>query len=94
VQGRTQALYQLALNAAQVAGAVFSGVLYGVRPAYAFFGMAAACLAGIAAGPGAQAGEASLSGPVSAHRYATSGMLNPSPRSSGRSRRYVAPIRS
>ena len=49
-QGRTQAMYQLALNAAQVAGAVASGVLYGIQPAYAFFGAAGACLLGVAAG--------------------------------------------
>ena len=47
-QGRTQAVYQLALSAAEVSGAVVSGLLYGIRPAYAFFGAAAACLLGVA----------------------------------------------
>lgn len=48
-QGRTQGLYQTALGLAQIAGAAASGVLYGVRPAFAFFGTTAACLAGVSA---------------------------------------------
>jgi MFS family permease len=48
-QGRTQGVYQLALNLAQVAGSVVGGALYGVRPAYAFFGAGAACLSGATA---------------------------------------------
>jgi DHA1 family tetracycline resistance protein-like MFS transporter len=48
-QGRTQGLYQLTLNGAEVVGAVGSGALYGLRPAYAFFAITAACLAGVGA---------------------------------------------
>lgn len=48
-QGRTQGLYQLALSMAQIVGAAASGLLYGIAPAYAFFGTTAACLAGVAA---------------------------------------------
>jgi DHA1 family multidrug resistance protein-like MFS transporter len=48
-QGRTQGLYQLTLNAAEVVGAIASGALYGLRPAYAFFGITAACLSGVGA---------------------------------------------
>jgi MFS family permease len=47
-QGRTQAVYALALNAAQVLGAVAGGALYGLRPAYAFLGATAVCLLGVA----------------------------------------------
>jgi MFS family permease len=48
-QGRTQGVYQLGLNAAQVAGAVVSGALYGLGPVAAFGGVAAVCLLGLAA---------------------------------------------
>lgn len=47
-QGRTQGVYQLGLNMAQVAGAVVSGALYGLGPVYAFGGVAAVCLLGAA----------------------------------------------
>lgn len=49
-QGRTQGMFQLLFNVAQVLGAVVSGTLYGLRPAYAFFGITAACLVGVPAG--------------------------------------------
>ncbi len=49
-QGRTQGLYQLVWSVAEVIGSIVSGVLYGVRPAYAFFGASAVCLAGAAGG--------------------------------------------
>ena len=48
-QGRTQGMYQLGLNVAQVAGAVVTGALYGLGPVYAFGGVAAVCLLGLAA---------------------------------------------
>jgi DHA1 family tetracycline resistance protein-like MFS transporter len=48
-QGRTQGAYQLALNVAQVAGAVAGGALYGIRPAYAFLGVSVVCLTGVSA---------------------------------------------
>jgi MFS family permease len=48
-QGRTQGVYQLALNATQVAGAISAGALYGQRPAYAFFAVTAVSLFSVAA---------------------------------------------
>ena len=48
-QGRTQGVYQFGLNAAQVAGAVVTGALYGLGPVYAFGSVAAVCLVGLAA---------------------------------------------
>jgi MFS transporter, DHA1 family, multidrug resistance protein len=48
-QGRIQGLYQTALGLAQIAGAAASGLLYGIRPAFAFFGTTAACLVGVGA---------------------------------------------
>jgi DHA1 family tetracycline resistance protein-like MFS transporter len=51
-QGRTQGLYQLLWCLAEVLGSMASGSLYGLRPAYAFFGASAVCLAGVAAGLG------------------------------------------
>jgi DHA1 family multidrug resistance protein-like MFS transporter len=48
-QGRTQGMYQLGLNVAQVAGAVVTGALYGLGAVAAFGGVAAACLLGLAA---------------------------------------------
>ncbi len=47
-QGRTQGVYQLGLNSAQVAGALACGALYGLGPVYAFGGVAAVCLLGVA----------------------------------------------
>jgi MFS family permease len=49
-QGRTQGLYQAVWSVAEVLGSIASGFLYGLRPAYAFFGATAICLAGVAAG--------------------------------------------
>ncbi len=49
-QGRTQGLYQLLWSVAEVLGSIASGALYGLRPAYAFFGASAVCLAGAAGG--------------------------------------------
>ncbi|HEY4025400.1 MAG TPA: MFS transporter, partial [Candidatus Dormibacteraeota bacterium] len=46
-QGRTQGMYQLAFNAAEVAGAIASGALYGIAPAYSFFAATAVCLLGV-----------------------------------------------
>lgn len=46
-QGRTQGMYGLALNVAQVLGAVAGGALYGLRPAYAFLGASSVCLLGV-----------------------------------------------
>jgi MFS family permease len=48
-QGRTQGLYQLAFNAAEVAGAVAGGALYGLGFGYPFFCGAAVCLLGVTA---------------------------------------------
>ena len=48
-QGRTQGMYQLGLNTAQVAGALVSGALYGVGAVAAFGSVAAVCLLGLAA---------------------------------------------
>jgi len=48
-QGRTQGVYQFGLNAAQVAGAVVTGALYGLGPVYAFGSVAAVCLVCLAA---------------------------------------------
>jgi len=48
-QGRTQGLYQVGLNVAEVAGAVTAGLLYQARPAFAFFSATAVCLLGAAA---------------------------------------------
>jgi MFS family permease len=48
-QGRTQGVYQLGLNVAQVAGAVVTGALYGLGAVPAFVGVAAVCLLGLAA---------------------------------------------
>jgi MFS family permease len=48
-QGRTQGMYQLGLNVAQVAGAVVTGALYGIGAVPAFAGVAAVCLLGLAA---------------------------------------------
>jgi MFS family permease len=47
-QGRTQGVYQMGLNVAEVAGAVTGGWLYQARPAYAFFSATAVCLLGVA----------------------------------------------
>jgi DHA1 family tetracycline resistance protein-like MFS transporter len=47
-QGRTQGLYALLLNSAEVAGAVLGGALYLRGPVYAFLGATAVCLAGVA----------------------------------------------
>jgi hypothetical protein len=47
-QGRTQGLYALLLNAAEVAGAVVGGALYLRGPAFAFLGATTVCLAGVA----------------------------------------------
>jgi MFS family permease len=47
-QGRTQGLYALLLNAAEVAGAVAGGALYLRGPAFAFLGATTVCLAGVA----------------------------------------------
>jgi MFS family permease len=49
-QGRTQGLYQMVWSVAEVIGSIVSGALYGVRPAYPFFGASAVCLAGAAGG--------------------------------------------
>jgi MFS family permease len=43
-QGRTQGVYQLGLNIAQVGGAVVTGLLYGRGAVYAFGGVAAVCV--------------------------------------------------
>lgn len=48
-QGRTQGVFQLGLNVAQVAGAVVTGALYGLGAVPAFLGVAAVCLLGLAA---------------------------------------------
>lgn len=48
-QGRTQGVYQLGLNVAQVAGAVVTGALYEMGAVAAFGGVAAVCLLGLAA---------------------------------------------
>jgi DHA1 family tetracycline resistance protein-like MFS transporter len=48
-QGRTQGIYQMGLNAAEVVGAVTGGWLYQTRPAFAFFSATAVCLLGAAA---------------------------------------------
>ena len=48
-QGRTQGIYQLGLNSAQVAGSVVTGALYGLGPVPAFASVAAACLLGLVA---------------------------------------------
>jgi MFS family permease len=48
-QGRTQGVYQLGLNVAQVGGAVVCGFLYGLGAVYAFGAVAAICLLGLAA---------------------------------------------
>jgi MFS family permease len=48
-QGRTQGVYQLGLNVAQVAGAVVTGALYGAGAVPAFVGVAVVCLLGLAA---------------------------------------------
>jgi DHA1 family tetracycline resistance protein-like MFS transporter len=47
-QGRTQGLYGLLLNSAEVAGAVVGGGLYLRGPVYAFLGATTVCLAGVA----------------------------------------------
>jgi MFS family permease len=48
-QGRTQGVYQMGLNVAEVMGAVTGGLLYQARPAFAFFSTTAVCLLGAAA---------------------------------------------
>jgi MFS family permease len=48
-QGRTQGVFQLGLNVAQVAGSVVSGALYALGPVPAFLGMTVASLLGLAA---------------------------------------------
>jgi MFS family permease len=45
-QGRTQGMYQVGLNVAEVFGAVTGGWLYQARPAFAFFSATAVCLLG------------------------------------------------
>jgi DHA1 family multidrug resistance protein-like MFS transporter len=47
-QGRTQGMYQVGLNVAEVVGAVTGGWLYQARPALAFFSAGAVCLLGSA----------------------------------------------
>jgi MFS family permease len=47
-QGRTQGLYSLLLNSAEVVGAVAGGGLYLRGPVYAFLGATTVCLAGAA----------------------------------------------
>lgn len=56
-QGRTQGVYGATLNVAQVAGAVAGGALYGVRPAFAFFGCTVACLVGVTCGAALRRGR-------------------------------------
>ncbi len=47
-QGRTQGVFQTGLSGAQVLGSIAGGLLFAVRPAFAFFGCTAACLLGVA----------------------------------------------
>jgi MFS family permease len=47
-QGRTQGLYQLVFNSAEVAGAAAGGALYGIGFGYPFYCASAVCLLGVA----------------------------------------------
>ena len=48
-QARTQGVFQIAFNVAEIVGSVAGGALYGLRPAYAFFGATSVCLLGVGA---------------------------------------------
>jgi MFS family permease len=67
-QGRTQGIYQMGLNVAEVMGAVTGGWLYQARPAFAFFSATAVCLLGATASAVLRRSDRAHGSPVSPPR--------------------------